>query len=108
MRALLDQWGGLLTYFEQGERPDDIRVRTWQANDPFLEQNRRERNAGHNPKSDFRKVASIPAGLQLELIRQHGMRPGEFYRRPVKEQLDFWKRIYMDRDYSQLRTSDRV
>jgi hypothetical protein len=106
-RFLLDAQGGVLTYIEAGEREGDVNLITSHDPTPVLENNKRLRNLNdsYSQSREWKRVASIPHGVALELIAKAGISPGAFFQKPQAEQNAFWAKHYMDRDYSQLRTS---
>lgn len=68
----------------------------WQDLTPYLEQNKKLQtlNDGYSPSKELRRVASIPNVLMLKWLRDDGISPRDYFRKPKAYKAWLRRKIY--------------
>lgn len=59
--------------YESGAVTGESRWQIYQDEKPFLEQAKMERDAGHKTDTGYRKFATIPDIVAIEIMQKHGI-----------------------------------
>jgi hypothetical protein len=106
-KLIYDQWGGIASVVEHDDLQGTTTFAQYQDLTPYLERNKRMQTAddGYTDSTKWRRrVASIPNVLLLKILRQHGIRPIDFFRKP-KAYSKWLRGIVYDPQYSHLLTA---
>lgn len=105
-KRIFDQWGDIVSVVEHDDLERTTTFAQYQDPTPYLEENKRLQNLndGYSPSRDLRRVASIPNVLLLKMLREDGISPIAFFRKP-KEYKTWLRRKIYDPDYRYLLTA---
>lgn len=105
MKAIIDRDGDTTTVFHSEDGKHFIETR--QDVGDIIERNHAFRTEGQRSDSVLgKKVAEIPASVQMEWCRLAGVRFVDFLRWPAREKRKFCVKFLRDPDWAKLRATD--
>ena len=104
---LLDRFGDVTSTFHYDHATDKYAIERSQNSGPYLAQNARCRSDSAHT-GDFRLKMSITNVMFEKLLRDKGMTYYQFKRMDRKSRDTFLARIFNDRDFYKLRTTEKT
>lgn len=106
MKMLYDAYGNPIRFIYD-EMTDDVTLHQKQNVEPIIEHNKKLRNwnDGYSASREWKRVASIPLGVIMQWLTEDKMDVAAFFQKPTREQNEYYRRKYRDRDWCQLKTA---
>lgn len=105
-KLVYDAHGDIVSVVEHDEMAGKTTFAQFQDTQPYFEENKRLQNMndGYNKSRDIRRVASIPNIFMLKMLREAGINPLDYFRKPRAYKTWLRRKLYSS-DYSFLLTA---
>jgi hypothetical protein len=105
-KRIYDAYGGVVSVVEHDDLHKTTTFAQFQDFTPYFEANKRQQNRddGYSPSREFRRVASIPNVMLLKMLREDGISPLAYFRKPKAYSKWLRRKVY-DPDYRHLLTA---